>query len=337
MIASMPLVSVLLPYRNAQSTLGEALESVLAERDVDFELLAIDDGSTDAGPSIVADFAARDSRVRALATGGRGLVAALNHGLASARAPFLARMDGDDVTLPGRFAAQLASMERDAKLGAVGTLVEGFPSQAVGEGLRRYIEWQNAIVTPEEHAREIYVESPLCHPSVMLRRAAIVQLGGYRDIGWPEDYDLWLRLHAAGWHLAKVPALHLRWRHREGRATFADPRYAIERFMEAKAGPLAAHVARLGRPMIVWGAGPTGKRLARALERHGRRAERFVDIDPRKIGRVARGAPIVSPERLVRGAQTVVVAVGARGARDLIRAHLGGVGFVEGDDYVCAS
>ena len=87
----------------------------------------------------------------------------------------------------------------------------------------------------------------------------------------------------------------------------------------------------------VWGAGPTGKRLARALERHGRRAERFVDIDPRKIGRIARGAPIVSPDGLERGAHTIVVAVGARGARDLIRAHLREVGFVEGDDYLCAS
>jgi glycosyltransferase involved in cell wall biosynthesis len=333
----MPRVSVILPYRNAITTLDEALKSVLDERGVPFEVLAIDDGSADGGPALVADFAARDARVRPLATGGLGLVPALTMGLAHARGEFLARMDADDISLPGRFAAQLDAMACDPRLGALGTLVEGFPDQAVGEGLRRYIEWQNAIISPADHAREIYVESPLCHPSVMLRRTAIDHVGGYRDTIWAEDYDLWLRLHAAGFHLAKIPSQLLRWRHREGRATFADPRYDIVRFMDAKAGPLAAHVARLGRPMAVWGAGPTGKRLARALERHGRRAERFVDIDPRKIGRIARGAPIVSPDRLERGAHTVVVAVGARGAREIIRAHLRGVGFVEGDDYLCAS
>ncbi len=310
---------------------------MLDEREVSLEVLAIDDGSTDGGPGIVARIAVEDTRVRPLATGGRGLVAALSHGLAHARAPFVARMDGDDVSLPGRLRAQLDAMTRAPRLGAIGTQVEGFPEAAVGEGLRRYIAWQNALVTAQDHAREIYVEAPLCHPSVMLRREALARVGGYRDVAWAEDYDLWLRLHGAGYELAKIPAVLLRWRHREGRATFADPRYDLARFVDAKAGPLATHIARLGRPVTVWGAGPTGKRLARALERHGVRAERFVDIDPRKIGRIARGVPIVAPEGLSRGAHTVIVAVGARGARDLIREYLVREGFVDGEDFVCAS
>jgi hypothetical protein len=228
-------------------------------------------------------------------------------------------------------------MNQDGMLGAIGTQVVGFPTDVLGEGLRLYIAWQNAMITPEDHAREIYVESPLCHPSVMLRREALEHVGHYRDVGWAEDYDLWLRLHVAGWRLAKIPGVHLRWRHGDGRATFSHPRYALDRFIEAKAGPLAAHLSRLGRPLTVWGAGPTGKRLARELERHGCRAEQFVDIDPRKLGRIARGAPIVSPERLELGRHTVVVAVGARGARDLIRSHLRAAGFAEGNDFVCAS
>jgi hypothetical protein len=272
-----------------------------------------------------------------LASGGRGLAATLAFGVSRARAPFIARMDGDDVSMPGRFAAQHALLESDPRLAIVGTRVEGVPHAAIGEGLRRYIDWQNGIVTPEEHAREIYVESPLCHPSVMFRRDAYESVGGYRDVAWPEDYDLFLRMHAAGFALAKVPMLGLRWRHREGRATFADARYGLDRFRAAKAGPLARALTRFGRPLVVWGAGPTGKRLARAIESHGGRIARFVDIDPRKIGRVARGAPIVAPDALRRGAETIIVAVGARGARDLIRAHLRREGFVEGDDYVCAS
>jgi hypothetical protein len=244
-------------------------------------------------------------------------------------------MDADDVALPGRLARQLAVLASDARIGALGTRVETLG--ACGEGMRRYVAWQNAIVSPEDHERELFVESPLCHPSVVLRREALDDAGGWREGPWPEDYDLWLRLDARGWKLAKVPEVLLSWRQGEGRATFTDPRYALERFTEARARYLAPKLAAARRPVAVWGAGPTGKRLARALERHGVHASRFVDIDPRKIGRVARGAPVVASGALRVGDETIVVAVGARGARDLVRAELTGRGFVEGVDFVCAA
>lgn len=332
-----PLVSVLLPYRNNAPTIEEAGRSVLAERDVDLELIAIDDGSTDDGPRIVASLAAEDARVVTCSAGGVGIVKALSHGLTRARGSLIARMDGDDVSLPGRFAAQVDLLGSDRRLGLVATQVEGFPESAVGEGLRLYIAWQNALVSPADHARELFVESPVCHPSVMLRRDVIDSAGGFVDVRWAEDYDLWLRVDALGFGMAKVPAVLLRWRHREGRLTFSDGRYALPLFDEVKARYLAPKLLARGLPVTVWGAGKTGKRLARALEPHGVRPVRFVDIDPRKIGGVARGAPIVSPEPLVRGETTIVCAVGARGARSLIRAHLVDRGFVEGADFLFAA
>jgi glycosyltransferase involved in cell wall biosynthesis len=345
-----PLVSVLLPYRQAADTVEAALESVLAERDVDLEVIAADDGSTDDGPARVERLAARDARIVTLATGGVGIARALTAAAAAARGELLARMDGDDLSVGGRLARQADALLRDPGLAVVGVRVEAFADGPVGEGMQRYVAWLNAIVTPEDHAREIFVESPLCHPSVTIRRSAFASVGGFRDTRWAEDYDLWLRLDAAGHRMAKIPELGLRWRHRPGRATFADPRYAIRRFIDAKGHYLAARLrgdpaGRLpgqprwppGRPVAVWGAGKTGRRMAAALARNGVRAELFIDIDPRKIGRVAQGAPIVDPSRLERGRFTVVVAVGARGARALIREHLDAAGFVEGEDYVCAS
>lgn len=332
-----PLVSVLLPYRDNAPTIEEALRSVLAERDADLEVLAIDDGSTDGGPAIVAAVARTDPRVVELSTGGIGIAAALAHGAARARGELVARMDGDDVSLPGRISSAAALLESDPSLGLAATQVEGFPAAAIGEGLRRYIEWQNSLVTPVDHARELFVESPVCHPSVVMRRAALESAGGFADVRWAEDYDLWLRIDAAGYGLAKVPRVLFRWRHREGRLTFSDGRYALPLFDEAKARYLAPKLRARGRPLTVWGAGKTGKRIARALEKHGVYASRFIDIDPRKIGGRARGAPIFAPEALARGEATLVCAVGARGARDLIRAHLVGRGFVEGEDFLFAS
>jgi len=332
-----PAVSVLLPYRDAAETLEESVASVLAQRGVDLEILAVDDGSGDGGPALVGGLAAADRRSVPMATGGAGLVAALALAASRARAPRLARMDADDIALPDRLRLQVDTLDGDPRLGAVGTRVEAFGDRGVGEGLARYVTWQNGLVTPGDHARDLFVESPLCHPSVLIRREALEAVGGYHDTPWWEDYDLWLRMDAAGWALAKVPEVLLRWRHADGRMTFAHPRSAPERTREAKGRYLAPRLAAAGRPVAVWGAGPTGRRLARALEPHGIRAHRFVDIDPRKIGRTARGVPIVEPGALRRGEETVVVAVGARGARALVRERLDRAGFVDGVDYVCAA
>lgn len=333
---SAPVVSVLLPYRDAEATLLEAIAGVLDER-VPLELLAIDDGSRDGGPAIVAELAAKDARVVPLAAHGVGIALALDVGARASRAAFVARMDADDVSIAPRIARSIELLDADPRLGVVGARVEAFPTAAVEEGLRRYVAWMNALVTPEEHARDLFVESPLCHPSTTMRRAALEAAGGYRDVPWPEDYDLWLRVAAAGYGLAKLPELGLRWRHHARRATLTDARYELAAFAPLKARYLAPRLVAAGRPVAVWGAGKTGKHLARALEPEGVTASRFVDIDPRKIGGVARGAPIVAPEGLVRGTETIVVAVGARGARDLVRAWLTRRGFVEGADFVCAA
>jgi hypothetical protein len=244
-------------------------------------------------------------------------------------------MDADDVSLPGRLAAQRAFLASHATVGAVGTRVEAFADDgALGEGMRLYVAWQNSLLTAPEHRRELFVESPLCHPSIMLRRGAFEAVGGYRVSEGPEDYDLFLRLDAHGAGLAKLPDVLLRWRHRAGRATFADPRYSLARMREAKAPYLARRVAECPKPRrVLWGAGPTGRRVARDLARHSVRFSLFIDIDPNKIGRTAQGAPIASMDALDVGTDVVVAAVGARGARDLIRPALDERGFCEGQDF----
>ncbi|MBZ0121924.1 MAG: glycosyltransferase, partial [Sandaracinaceae bacterium] len=128
------LVSVLLPYKDVDATLEEAIASLLSERDARLELLAIDDGSRDASAAIARRLANRDQRVRLLASEGRGLVAALELGRREAQGAWIARMDGDDVAMPGRLQFQLSFMKERPEVVALGTRVEAFPSEAVGEG-----------------------------------------------------------------------------------------------------------------------------------------------------------------------------------------------------------
>ncbi len=326
-----PLISVVLPYRDAEATIGEALESVLADPDC-AELVLVDDGSRDGGRSIVEGVARRDGRVVHVESGGVGVAGALALGVSRARGALIGRMDADDVSIPGRLGALRRMLEADARLGAVGARVEAFPDP--GPGLLRYVAWQNSLLSPADHARDIFVESPLCQPSVLLRRDALEAVGGYRETGGPEDYDLWLRLHAAGFGLAKSPDVWLRWRHRPGRMTFTDPRCAPDRIRATRARHLAP---RLRRPFVVWGAGKTGRRLARDLEEGGRRPEAFIDIDPRKIGGVARGRPILPREAAAALGHYIVVAVGAEGARDVVRGQLYAAGLSDPDEFICAA
>ncbi|MBW2464402.1 MAG: glycosyltransferase [Deltaproteobacteria bacterium] len=328
-----PQISVLLPYRDAGATIGEALASVLQDGSPHIEVLAVDDGSRDEGTRRVHERATKDTRIRCLESHGVGIVGALSRAASAARAPIFARMDADDVSLPGRFGAQLALLEAHRDVAIVAARVRNLADAPIGAGLERYVAWQNTLLTKADHDRDIFVESPVCHPSVMMRRDAFEAVGGYRESPWAEDYDLWLRLWQAGHRFMKVPEVYLEWRNRAGRLTHTDPRLSEDAFRRAKAHYLAPWIQAAGRPLTIWGAGPIGKRVARGLETHGVFATRFVDVDPKKIGRTARGVPIAAIDSLRSGAETVLAAVGNARARGLIRADLDERGFVEGVDY----
>jgi glycosyltransferase involved in cell wall biosynthesis len=335
------LVSLLLPCRDAESFLGECIESIRAQTLTDFEVLAVDDRSVDKTAGILAGWAAEDPRVTVLRSEGRGLVDALSTAAAAARAPLLARMDADDAALPERLERQVAFMAAHPELAACGTGVELFPGDQVGEGYRRYADWLNGVREPHELLRDLLVECPVAHPTLMIRASAFRALGGYRDPGWPEDYDLVLRLHVAGMRAANMPDRLLRWRVRDGRHSLSSDRYASEAFRRCKVHFLKEALLPADRSLIVWGAGRVGKLLARELLAQGVSVEAFVDLDPRKIGHEIHGAPVLDPEafrRLSRqGRPYVLAAVGSPGARQEIRAALERFGWTEIRDYrMCA-
>ena len=335
-----PSVSVLLPVRDAGPDLEACLASLERQTLSGFEVVAVDDGSSDGSGQRLEAWAARAPWLRVLRRPPEGLVAALNHGLAVCRGPLVARMDADDVSHPRRLELQSALLEARPKAGVVSCLVRHYPRARVAEGFARYERWLNGLRTHEEMARERFVESPLAHPSVMVRRELLAAAGGYRDCGWPEDYDLWLRLFAAGVRFAKVERPLYFWREHPGRLTRRDPRYSSDSFLRCKAHHLALGPLAGGRQVVVWGAGQTGRRLARLLLEQGIEIMAFVDIDPRKVGGTARRRPVVAPETLpgLLGPRTVVLAaVASRGARELIRARLEAIGLVEGEGFWCVA
>lgn len=333
-----PAVSVLLPVFNGAGTVARAVASIRWQTRPDWELIAVDDGSTDETAAVLHHLARGDSRIRLLPRRHEGITAALNAGLAEAASPLVARMDADDVAHPERLAEQVAFLARDPAVGLVGSLVEFGGDAAAAKGYALHVDWINSLISPEQIALRRFVESPFAHPSVTFRRELATELGSYRDGQFPEDYELWLRWLGAGVRMAKVPKFLLTWHDSAERLSRWDSRYASSAFFRCKAAYLAGWIRQQlepGRPIYAWGAGRLTRRRIEYLTAEGIALGAYIDIDARKVGRTIEGLPVLSPDQ-VRSASGcfVLCYVSKRGARELASAHLSGRGFVEGRDFL---
>ncbi len=203
-----PQVSVLMSVYNGRRYLREAVESILGQSFGDFELIVIDDASTDATASILAEFAVRDKRVIVVRNSENvGLTRSLNRGLAMARGRYVARQDADDVSLPERLAVQAAYLDADPEaalayghfetMDSAGRILERIGVKADPVLVRWHLMFFNCLG---------------CHSLVTFRRDPVLALGGYDpSCRWSQDHDLWLRLADVG-DVAIIPQVLARYR-----------------------------------------------------------------------------------------------------------------------------
>lgn len=336
-----PQVSVIMPVFNAASTVERAVESIRRQTFTDWELVAVDDGSTDRTRAILDGLARREPRLRVLSRPHTGLVAALNAGLAAARAPLIARMDADDESLPERLAAQVSFLREQPGLGVAGSLVEFGGDRIRAGGYALHVDWMNGLIEPEQISLNRFVESPFAHPSVMFRRELVDRHGGYREGDFPEDYELWLRWLDAGVVMGKVPRVLFRWNDPPARLSRVHPRYEAGAFYRCKAVWLARWLHRHAAParrILVWGAGRPTRKRAEHLTPQGVAIRGYIDVDLKKAGRVLAGRPVIPPEKLPPPETAFVLGyVAKRGAREYDRAQLVAHGYVEGRDFLMAA
>jgi glycosyltransferase involved in cell wall biosynthesis len=323
-------VSVVLPVHNAGAFLEPAVASILEQSHDRLELILVDDHSSDGA---FESLDVSDPRVRRVSSARRGVAHAFNAGWQLSRGDFIARMDADDIAARERIALQVGLLQSDTQLGIAGACVDFFSADGVGQGNRFYRDWLNSLRTPAAIRREMYVESPIPNPTAFFRREVLEYLKGYHDPDWPEDYDLFLRADAAGIRMAKPRGRLLRWRDHPRRLTRTDSRYGWEQFQRAK----IHYLVRTRLPdsaLLIWGAGPTGKLTFDLLQQEGVEADGFIEVHPRRIGGRKRDKPVFGIEYAAHATAFILVAVGARHARDEIRAYLGGHGREEGRDFL---
>jgi glycosyltransferase involved in cell wall biosynthesis len=320
-----PRLSIITAVRDGLPHLDEAIGSICAQTLRDWEWVIVDDGSRDGTSGRLAEWARRDRRIRVAHEPARGLVQSLNEGLALCRGDLVARMDADDVALPERLAAQVAYLEEHPDIAAADTGVELLGGER-NAGMRAYVDWVNNHPTPESIAADLFVESPLVHPAVCFRAAAVRAIGGYRDGDFPEDYDLWLRLHAAGQRLGKLTTRSLfLWRDRPGRLSRTDSRYRRAAFRRLK----QEHLERIDRARLtgeglgLWGATRQSRPWRQWLRRLGTRPEFVAEIHPRRIGKRILGAPVIALSEVpARPWRYLLVTVSGQASRAVIRQQL---------------
>lgn len=336
-----PLISVLLPVRNAAATLEAALRSLFAQRCAahaplpSFEILAINDGSTDQSPALLEKFACREPRLRVLHRPHAGIAAALNAGLACARGSLVARMDADDLARPERLALQAAHLAADPGLGLSACRVDFGGDRVSAHGFAHFVAWQNSLLSVDDIARNRFRDTPVCHPSVMFRRELAEKWAGYAEGDFPEDWELWLRWLQAGVRMEKLPQRLLVWNDAPGRATRADSRYRREACDGLRALWLARELEK-NNPFhpTVWvlGGGRMARRRLAPLWGLGLRPAAYIDIDPRKIGNRVGGVPVLGREALPRpGHCCVLNALTAHGAAEEAAQWLARAGYGRDD------
>ena len=315
----MPLLSVLVPVRDARPWIAASFGSLWRQTLFDFEVIAVDDGSSDGSSEWLDEEAGREPRLRVFHTAASGLPAALNTALRHASAPWIARHDADDLSHRSRFELQLDYLTDHPGAQVLATRVRLFPSSAHGTGMERWRRWHNALLTHDEMRREVLTDSPLCHGTVVIDHRALLNAGGWRERGWPEDADLWVRMAETEVRFGKLGRTLYGWRQHPSSSTRTDPRYRRERFIELQRDALIRG-ALLGRPpRTVIGTG-------RSLERW---REALAPLFPRVL-------QLTRPESVIAHSlePPIVLVLGSMALRERWRRVLTSCGISEMQDFI---
>lgn len=328
-----------MPVRNGAKTLAATLNSIFNQTYPNFEVIIIDDASIDETPSILSKWHANYSNLRIFQASNSGLVSALNRGLEVAEGEYIARMDADDEMLPFRLERQVHYFQQNPKVDLVASQVSVTSDEPLSDGFQHYIDWQNKCLSHDDIVQEMYVESPLAHPSVMIKTDQLRAIGGYQQGEFPEDYQLWLRMMDAGYQFAKIPEVLLHWRDSAERTSRQDPRYAKQAFDLLRRKYLLLDKRLDGsRPLVFWGAGRRTRMRLKPLMALGLMPSAWIDIDPKKIGNKLDGVWIHAPQFLTQletdKKPYVLSFVTNHGASEEIGKQLSFYGYFRGRDYL---
>ncbi len=337
MNATQPRISVILPFYDAGQELADAINSIVRQSFSDWELLLINNNANAKAARIAEEMSNADERIKILNEPVQGIAHALNTGLLHSRGEMIARMDADDISHPSRLEKQIRFLDANPEVDMASTQTTFHSNLPMSEGYDIFTQWQNSIITHEEHYLSRFVESPLAHPTVMFRKKLIVKYGSYNTGNVPEDYELWLRWLDKGVKFYKIPEPLLQWNDHEARLSRTHDNYSKEAFYTIKCEYLAAWMKRslpAEKKVVICGSSKIVRKRADLLRKLGIDVFGYTDVKQVRN----RSIHFIPLHRLIEPENRFIVNfISKRGVRESVRTHFMNLGFVEGKDFILAA
>jgi len=279
-----PLISILIPFKNTTQFLPECLDSILKQTYSNWELLIIDDSSTDDSYQIVNNYVKEDKRIKLYKNKGEGIIAALRLAFEKSSGSYITRMDSDDIMSINKLEVLLNNLLLHGRKHLATGLVSYFSEQGINDGYKSYENWLNKLILKGKNYSEIYKECVIPSPCWMVHKEDLLACEAFNPDNYPEDYDLAFRFYKN--QLKVIPCdkvLHY-WRDYSYRTSRTHEHYAQNYFLEIKLTYFLELDYNNSRPLVIWGAGNKGKAIAKML------IEKQVDFvwvcnNPKKIGK----------------------------------------------------
>lgn len=288
-------VSILLPFKNAAQWIEETIGSIQNQSSENWELIAVDDFSTDESLEIVRAFAETDTRIRVYVNSINGIIPALQLGLSIASGEFITRMDADDLMPADRLELMVDKMRSLPKRSIVTGKVEYFSDKPVSQGYLSYQNWLNERVEKSDHFHHIYRECVVASPNWLARTEEVRECKVFSELQYPEDYDMTFRWMKNGFTIHGVNETTLLWREHPERTSRNSDVYDQDSFFKLKLNWF--YELEITDSIAVLGAGTKGKIVAdyfvnRQLDFN------WYDLNWKKYGAPIYGKPILNIEQL---------------------------------------
>ncbi|PQJ15078.1 glycosyltransferase family 2 protein [Aureicoccus marinus] len=282
------MISLIMPFKNTAAYLSDCLDSILEQSYKEWELIMVNDHSTDDSYMIAQAYANKEERIHLLENKGAGIIKALQRGYSFSSGSFISRMDSDDRMHPERLNHMINALKAKG-LGhlAVGQ-VQYFSTDGISDGYARYEKWLNALTQKGSNYKELYKECVIPSPCWMAYRADFDRCGGFQKERYPEDYDLTFRFYAGDLTLIPCDQVLHYWRDYPQRTSRNSVHYAQNFFLDLKLHYFLKLHYQPERPLVIWGAGTKGKHLAAAFQNEGVPFSWMCD-NPNKIGKTIYG------------------------------------------------
>ncbi len=325
-------VSILMPVYNACPYLKKCLDSICCQSYTDWELVAVNDRSTDESWSILQAYQSKDVRIKVFQNPGAGIIPALRHALQQSNGRWITRMDADDIMATDKIETLWSALQGKGPNHLATGLVAYFSDQELGQGYKKYAQWLNELTLQQKHFQHIYKECVIPSPCWMTDKTDLIKCGGFSSDKYPEDYDLCFRFYRQKINIVGVPQLLHYWRDHGRRASRNQEVYADNFFMPLKMEYFIALDYAQDRDLVIWGAGTKGKRMARWLLDHDVPFT-WVCNNPKKWGQYIYNQPLFSQKKIESlGKIQILVAVASPEGQSSIQHFSEQRGYKPGQD-----